>query len=116
MTAFENEVEKNRSILKWSEEIQKQQLRKTLLIALAFSCIDNEWYMLKMMKTENDTVISVISNLRIDSTLVNEYLPFVHFFSFFFIRMLYLLHSLVKYICMPIYSRVLVYQEIMSSS
>ncbi len=38
-----------------------------------------------MVKTENDTVISVISNLRIDSTLVNEYLPFAHFFSFFFI-------------------------------
>jgi len=72
--------------------------------------------MLKMMKTENDTVTSVISNLRIDSTLVNEYLPFAHFFSSFFIRMLYLLHSLVKYICMPIYPRVLVYQEIMSSS
>ena len=64
-----------------------------------------------MMKTENDTVISVISNLRIDSTLVNEYLPFAHFFPFFFIHMLYLLHSLVKYIYMSIYSHVLVYQE-----
>ncbi len=38
-----------------------------------------------MLKTENDTVIFVISNLRIDSTLVNEYLLFTHFFSFFFI-------------------------------
>ncbi len=38
-----------------------------------------------MLKTENDTVISVISNLRIYSTLVNEYLLFAHFFSFFFI-------------------------------
>ncbi len=41
--------------------------------------------MLKMLKTENDTIISVISNLCIDSTLVNEYLFFAHFFSFFFI-------------------------------
>ncbi len=69
-----------------------------------------------MMKTENDTVTSVISNLRVDSTLVNEYLLFAHFFPFFFIRMLYLLHSLVKYIYMSIYSHVFVYQEIMSSS
>jgi len=53
----------------------------------------------------------VISNLRIDSTLVNEYLPFAHFFSFFFICMLYLLHSLVKYICMFIYFHVLIYQD-----
>jgi hypothetical protein len=42
-------------------------------------------YLLKMLKTKNDTVTSVISNLRIDSTLVNEYLLFAHFFSFFFI-------------------------------
>ncbi len=67
-----------------------------------------------MMKTENDTVISVISNLCIDSTLVNEYLLFAHFFSFFFICMLYLLHSLVKYICMFIYFYVLVYQDFLS--
>ncbi len=68
------------------------------------------------MKTENDTITSVISNLRIDSTLVNEYLFFAHFFSFFFIHMLYLLHSLVKYIYMSIYSCVLVYQELVSEA
>ena len=73
--------------------------------------LQSKFNLLKMMKTENDTVISVISNLRIDSTLVNEYLLFAHFFSFFFIRMLYLLHSLVKYIYMFIYSCVLVYQD-----
>ncbi len=33
-----------------------------------------------MLKTENDTVTPVISNLRIDPALVNEYLPFAHFF------------------------------------
>ncbi len=44
MTAFENEIEKNRSILKWSEELQKWQLREALLIAFAFSCINNKWY------------------------------------------------------------------------
>ena len=55
------------------------------------------------------------SNLRINSTLVNEYLFFAHFFSSFFICMLYLLDSSVKYIYMPFYSRVLVYQQIMSS-
>jgi len=38
-----------------------------------------------MLKTENDTVISVINNLRINSMLMNEYLLFAHFFSFFFI-------------------------------
>jgi len=64
-----------------------------------------------MMKTENNTVIFVISNLRNDLTLVNEYLLFAHFFSFFFIHMLYLLHSLVKYIYMSIYLHVLIYQE-----
>ena len=32
-----------------------------------------------MLKTENDTIISVISNLCIDSMLVNEYLLFAHF-------------------------------------
>jgi len=42
---------------------------------------------------------------------VDGYLPFAHFFPSFFIRMLYLLHSLVKYIYMPIYPRVLVYQD-----
>ncbi len=41
--------------------------------------------LLKMLKTENDTVISVISNLRIYPTLVNEYLLFAHFFPSFFI-------------------------------
>ncbi len=38
-----------------------------------------------MLKTENGTVIPVISNLRIYPALVNEYLPFAHFFPFFFI-------------------------------
>ena len=38
-----------------------------------------------MLKTENDTVTSVISNLRIYPALVNEYLPFAHFFPSFFI-------------------------------
>jgi len=73
-----------------------------------------------MLKTENDTVTSVISNLCIDSTLVNEYLLFAHFFSFFLlyfiIHMLYLLHSSIKYIYMSFYFHVLVFQEIISSS
>ncbi len=64
-----------------------------------------------MVETGNGTVTPVVSNLRIDPALVDGYLPFAHFFPSFFIRMLYLLHSLVKYICMPIYPRVLVYQE-----
>ncbi len=38
-----------------------------------------------MLETENDTVTSVISNLRIYSALVNEYLPFAHFFPSFII-------------------------------
>ena len=65
-----------------------------------------------MVETGNGTVTPVVSNLRIDPALVNGYLPFAHFFPSFFIRMLYLLHSLVKYIYMPIYPRVLVYQEL----
>ncbi len=67
--------------------------------------------MLEMVETGNGTVTPVVSNLRIDPALVDGYLPFAHFFPSFFIRMLYLLHSLVKYICMPIYPRVLVYQD-----
>jgi len=66
---------------------------------------------LEMVETGNGTVTPVVSNLRIDPALVDGYLPFAHFFPSFFIRMLYLLHSLVKYICMPIYPRVLVYQD-----
>ncbi len=72
--------------------------------------------MLEMVETGNGTVTPVVSNLRIDPALVDGYLPFAHFFPSFFIRMLYLLHSLVKYICMPIYPRVLVYQESMYHS
>ncbi len=68
--------------------------------------------LLEMVETGNGTVTPVVSNLRIDPALVDGYLPFAHFFPSFFIRMLYLLHSLVKYIYMPIYPRVLVYQEI----
>ncbi len=64
-----------------------------------------------MVETGNGTVTPVVSNLRIDPALVDGYLPFAHFFPSFFIRMLYLLHSLVKYIYMPIYPRVLVYQD-----
>ncbi len=67
--------------------------------------------LLEMVETGNGTVTPVVSNLRIDPALVDGYLPFAHFFPSFFIRMLYLLHSLVKYIYMPIYPRVLVYQE-----
>jgi len=65
-----------------------------------------------MVETGNGTVTPVVSNLRIDPALVDGYLPFAHFFPSFFIRMLYLLHSLVKYIYMPIYPRVLVYQDL----
>jgi len=65
-----------------------------------------------MVETGDGTVTPVVSNLRIDPALVDGYLPFAHFFPSFFIRMLYLLHSLVKYICMPIYPRVLVYQDL----
>ncbi len=64
-----------------------------------------------MVETGNGTVTPVVSNLRIDPALVDGYLPFAHFFPSFIIRMLYLLHSLVKYIYMPIYPRVLVYQD-----
>ncbi len=122
--------------VKNSEKVASQTKRLFLQVKLTFLCtsmlclrifktqcqknkrqiVKAKCFLLKMMKTENDTVTSVISNLRIDSTLVNEYLLFAHFFSFFFICMLYLLHSLVKYICMFIYSCVLIYQEIMSSS
>jgi len=70
--------------------------------------------LLEMVETGNGTVTPVVSNLRIDPALVNGYLPFAHFFPSFFIDMLYLLHSLVKYIYMPIYPRVLVYQDISS--
>ncbi len=68
-----------------------------------------------MVETGNGTVTPVVSNLRIDPALVDGYLPFAHFFPSF-IRMLYLLHSLVKYIYMPIYPRVLVYQDLRLSS
>ncbi len=64
-----------------------------------------------LLETGNSTVTPVVSNLRIDPALVNGYLPFAHFFPSSFIRMLYLLHSSVKYIYMPIYPRVLVYQD-----
>ncbi len=33
-----------------------------------------------LLKTGNSTVTPVVSNLRIHPTLVNEYLPFAHFF------------------------------------
>ncbi len=72
------------------------------------SCIST---LLEMVETGNGTVTPVVSNLRIDPALVDGYLPFAHFFPSFFIRMLYLLHSLVKYIYMPICPHVLVYQE-----
>ena len=73
-------------------------------------------YLLEMVETGNGTVTPVVSNLRIDPALVDGYLHFAHFFPSFFIRMLYLLHSLVKYIYMPIYPRVLVYQEYQPTS
>jgi len=38
-----------------------------------------------MLETGNDTVIPVVSNLRFYPALVNEYLPFAHFFPSFFI-------------------------------
>ncbi len=65
----------------------------------------------RLLETGNSTVTPVVSNLRIDPALVNGYLPFAHFFPSSFIRMLYLLHSSVKYIYMPIYPHVLVYQD-----
>ena len=38
-----------------------------------------------MLETGKDTVIPVVSNLRFYPALVNEYLPFAHFFPSFFI-------------------------------
>ena len=64
-----------------------------------------------VLETGNSTVTPVVRNLRIDPALVNGYLPFAHFFPSSFIRMLYLLDSSVKYIYMPFYPRVLVYQD-----
>ncbi len=68
-------------------------------------------WVLEMLETGNDTVTPVVSNLRIDPALVDGYLPFAHFFPSFFISMLYLLDGSVKYIYMPFYPRVLVYQD-----
>ena len=66
-----------------------------------------------LLETGNGTVTPVVSNLRIDPALVDGYLPYPSPTSFLpsSFRMLYLLDSSVKYIYMPFYPRVLVYQE-----
>jgi len=43
------------------------------------------YLLLKMLETGNGTVTPVVSNLRIYPALVDEYLPFAHFFPSFFI-------------------------------
>jgi len=94
--------------LKVAMALKRLQMTSPSMARQLFTCM----VVLEMVETGNGTVTPVVSNLRIDPALVDGYLPFAHFFPSFFIRMLYLLHSLVKYIYMPIYPRVLVYQEV----